>query len=89
MPLTTGSRRGNICPTPSMLAVRERAGRAVLRLCGEDGAVVLARRSVLGRRSELADSDTVDGIRRRNGLLRHLVIAVSAGENHPVAMLGL
>jgi len=51
--------------------------------------VVLARRSVLGRRSELADSDTVDGIRRRNGLLRHLVIAVSAGENHPVAMLGL
>jgi len=67
---------------------RTRVG-AVLRLCCEDDAVVLARRSVLGRRSKLADSDTADGIRRRNCPPCYLVITVSAGENHLVAMLGL
>jgi len=45
-----------------LLADRERTGRAVLRY-GQDGKdrLILARRSVVGRRCEIADSGAFGG----------------------------
>jgi hypothetical protein len=54
-------RRAPSRPIPSVLAVRRHTRRAVLRCWLDGDAVVLARRSVVGRRREIADSGAFGG----------------------------